>query len=106
MVKPKPFPCEHWSASRFMCWEQCPAEFYARYIAGAREPATEAMLFGTAVHRGLEAHYLGESAVAMFRHVWKASVARDLHGVADAKLTAVGLDLIERVIELDLQGIP
>ena len=24
---------EHWSASRFLCWEQCPAEFYARYIA-------------------------------------------------------------------------
>jgi hypothetical protein len=106
MVKRAKFPCEHWSASRFMLWERCPAEFYARYIAGAREPASEAMLFGSAVHRGLEAHYLGNSGEATFRQVWKASVAEELHGQADAKLTAVGLDLLERTIELGLQGVP
>lgn len=106
MVKPVRVPFEHWSASRFLCWEQCPAEFYARYIHGARETASEAMLFGSAVHSGLEAHYLGGSGTAEFRKAWKAAVTELLHGEADAKLTAVGLDLIERVVELDLQGIP
>lgn len=26
-MKPVRVPFEHWSASRFLCWEQCPAEF-------------------------------------------------------------------------------
>lgn len=104
--KVKSLGMPHWSASRFQSFEICAAEFYARYIHGAREPASEAMLFGSAVHSGLEAHYLGKSGTAAFRQVWKASVANDLQGQADAKLTAVGLDLIERVVELDLQGYP
>lgn len=100
------FPCEHWSASRFAMWERCPAEFYARYIRGAKEPPSEAMLFGSAVHQGLEAHYLGGSGVTAFRSVWKATVAGELHGEANVSLTAVGLDLIERVVDLGLHGIP
>jgi hypothetical protein len=105
-VKAAKFPCEHWSASRFALWERCPAEWYARYIAGAKESPTEAMLFGSAVHQGLEAHYLGGSAVAAFRQAWKTSVAGPLQGQADVNLTAVGLDLLDRTIELDLQGYP
>jgi RecB family exonuclease len=101
MKKPKPFPCEHWSASRFLCWEQCPAEFYARYIAGAKQEPTEAMLFGSAVHQGLEAHFKGGAAEPAFRAAWKS--AADSLGQVDPKLSSVGLDLLDRVVELDLQ---
>jgi len=89
-----------------MCWQQCPAEFYARYVAGHAEAPTEAMLFGSAIHLGLEAHFLGKDGEKVFRAAWKAAVQEPLSGAADPKLTGVGLTLLDGVFALGLSGTP
>lgn len=95
----------HWSATRFMLYEQCPLLFKERYIDGVGIVPTEAMSFGSAVHRGLEAHYQGTDGIRAFRAAWKA-LAKELGSPVDPSLTATGMTLIEHVIELDLKGIP
>jgi len=94
----------HWSASRFMLFDLCPASFKERYVDGVALEPTEAMRFGSAVHRGLEAHFQGEDGVRSFRADWKA--AREELGRADPGLTAMGLTLLEAVFELNLSGTP
>jgi hypothetical protein len=95
----------HWSATRFMTWEQCPGEFKARYIDAQPFDMTEAVAFGQAVHLGLEAHFNGQDGIRAFRAAWKAIVLEHLLDV-DPNLTRMGMDLIEQVLELDLHGIP
>lgn len=90
----------HWSASRFMTFELCPREFEKVYVLGERGEPSEAMLFGSAVHQGLEAHFNGADGVASFRGFWKA-VKDDR---ADPKLTGVGMDLIELVVQQGWSG--
>ena len=46
---------QHWSASRFMLFEQCPQAFKARYVDGEVSDPSLPMLFGSAVHLALEA---------------------------------------------------
>ena len=94
----------HWSATRFMTWEQCPGEFKARYVDGVAIEKTEAMLFGSAVHMGLEAHFHGDDGIRAFRAAWR-EFAREL-GDVDPGLTGKGMDLIEQVVDLGLSGIP
>src|SRR5580765_6971219 len=94
----------HWSASRFMLFDQCPVLFKERYIDGVAVVPTEAMSFGSAVHMGLEAHFNGQDGIRAFRAAWK-ELAREI-GQVDPNLTATGLTLIEQVIDLDLKGIP
>jgi len=94
----------HWSATRFMLYEQCPILFKERYIDGVALVPTEAMSFGSAVHRGLEAHFNGGDGIRAFRAAWK-ELGKEI-GRVDPNLTAMGLTLIEQVIELDLRGIP
>jgi hypothetical protein len=95
----------HWSASRFMLFEQCPILFKERYIDGVAIVPTEAMSFGSAVHMGLEAHFNGQDGIRAFRAAWKAYV-HEIGGRVDPNLTATGLTLIEQVIDLDLKGTP
>jgi hypothetical protein len=97
----------HWSASRFMTWDQCPGEFKARYVDGRPVVQTEAMAFGQAVHMGLEAHYRGEDGIRAYRAAWRQFIA-ELGGfdAVDPTLTGMGMDLMERVFELDLHGTP
>lgn len=94
----------HWSATRFMTFDQCPGEFKARYIDERPVVKTEPMLFGSAVHMGLEAHYRGDDAIRAFRAAWK-QFSLEL-GDVDPGLTGKGMDLIEQVVELGLSGIP
>jgi len=91
---------EHWSATRFMLWEQCPGLFKERYIDGKPLEVTEAMAFGSAVHQGLEEHYRGKDGGLAFRKAWKA------YGPDGSHLTATGLNLLDRVYELELDGTP
>jgi hypothetical protein len=99
----------HWSATRFMLFEQCPAEFRSRYVDGVAVEPTEAMLFGSAVHHGLESHFNGQDGEHAFRAAWKAEAQR-LHTLWGASvsptLTGMGLRLIEQVQALDLHGVP
>jgi hypothetical protein len=98
----------HWSASRFMVYEQCPAEFRARYVDGVAIESTEAMSFGQAVHMGLEAHYNGQDGERAFRAAWQVfqeQLVADGQQVKPA-LTGMGLLLLEQVVDLDLRGVP
>jgi hypothetical protein len=98
----------HWSATRFQLFEQCPILFKERYIDGIPIVPTEAMSFGSAVHRGLEAHYQGQDGIRTFRAYWK-EIAKELAATGyriDPSLTATGLTLLEQVFELELKGIP
>ena len=45
----------HWSASRFMLFEQCPQAYKERYVDGVVAAPSLAMLFGHSVHTALEA---------------------------------------------------
>jgi len=94
----------HWSATKFMTWDQCPGEFKARYVDDRPVELTEAMAFGQAVHMGLEAHYGGVDGIKAFRAAWR-EMQRNLNDV-DENLTRTGMDLLEQVFELDLSGIP
>lgn len=94
----------HWSATKFMVWEQCPGEFKARYVDGLGVEVTEAMAYGQAIHMGLEAHYRGDDGIRAFRAAWKA-FSMEL-GDVDQSLTATGLDLLEQVFDFGLEGTP
>ena len=94
----------HWSATKFMLWDQCPGEFKARYIDECPVQKSEAMLFGSAVHMGLEAHYRGDDGIRAFRAAWREFVLE--LGDVDQGLTRMGMDLIEQVQELQLEGTP
>ena len=94
----------HWSATKFMIWEQCPGEFKARYVDQHPMEVTEAMAFGQAVHSGLEAHYRGDDGIRAFRAAWR--VFQSQASTYDQTLTRMGMDLIEQVVELGLSGVP
>ena len=81
-----------------MLWDQCPGLFKDRYIDGIAMETTEAMAFGSAVHKGLEEHFRGGDGEYAFRQTWKA------YGPDGSHLTAMGLDLIDLVRELGLEG--
>jgi hypothetical protein len=94
----------HWSASRFMLWDQCPGAFKARYVDEQPFVMTEAVAFGSAVHLGLEAHFNDQDGARAFRAAWR-TMADELGGV-NPNLTGVGLTLIEQVVDLKLEGVP
>ncbi len=96
----------HWSATRFMLFDVCPAAFKERYIDGVALEPTEALCFGNAVHLGLESHYLGHDGEKAFRVAWKEMSTDSLHGIVQPQLTAMGLRLLEQVFALDLHGMP
>jgi hypothetical protein len=93
-----------WSPSKFVCFDQCPALFKERYIDRVPMPPTEALHFGTAVHKGLEAHFRAEDGELAFRRVWRQLVQQLDH--VDPGLSKIGLDLIEKVVDLGLSGEP
>jgi hypothetical protein len=96
----------HWSATRFMTFEQCPAEFKARYIDEQPFELTEALAFGKAIHVALEAYYQGRPDYELsFRREWKES-SIELGGLVHRRLVGTGLELLDKVIALDLKGIP
>jgi hypothetical protein len=51
---------DHWSASRFMLFEQCPRAYEDRYVHGIATEPSLAMLFGHTVHTALEALLQGQ----------------------------------------------
>lgn len=98
----------HWSATRFMLFDQCRSEFRSRYVDGVAIEPTEAMCFGKAVHMGLEAHYNGQDGERAFRSAWKAEsvTLAALGRVVQRGLTAMGLQLVNQVFDLGLKGTP
>lgn len=98
----------YWSPSRFTCWDQCPAEYYRRYVLGEPMEPNTPVWFGTAVHKGLESHFRGEDGELAFRRKWRE--CRTQLGAAGLAVSdtffEVGLTLIERTAALGLAGIP
>lgn len=96
------------SASQLATYAECPGLYRERYLERAPMTPNVPMWFGLAVHSGLEAHFRGADGDAAFRKVWKAKRTElEASGVhVPAQLLLRGLDLIERVADLDIQGIP
>lgn len=91
-----------------MLFDQCPMLYRERYVEEQPFELTEAVAFGQAMHQGLEAHYRGDDGELVFRKIWKdlGGVLRNAGVDVDRGLTATGLNLLEQVYELDLQGEP
>ncbi len=98
----------HWSATKFMLYDQCPGEFRSRYVDGVALEPSEALSFGKAMHMGLEAHYQGLDGEHAFRAAWKAesSLLADQSVRVTRSLTGMGLDLLDKVFALELHGTP
>jgi PD-(D/E)XK nuclease superfamily len=97
-----------WSPSKFVCWDTCPREFYLRYVQRVPMVPTEALHFGTAVHKGLEAHFQGGDGEVAFRRTWRTlsdELRQSGYDVA-SHLSRTGLELIEKVTALGLVGEP
>lgn len=98
----------YWSPSRFTCYEQCPAEYYQRYVLSMPIEPNTPMFFGTAVHKGLEAHFLGADGELAFRRSWRGLIP-DLRAagcVVPTALFETGLDLVDKVSALGIFGVP
>lgn len=96
------------SPSRLSCYDYCPGEFRKRYILKKDQPPTPERLFGTAVHKGLEAQFTGQDDELAFVREWGAA-KRELQQANQAfgsGLTERGLELLEMVRKLDLHGEP
>lgn len=89
-----------------MLFDQCPAIFRERYVEGVAIEQTEALCFGKAVHMGLEAHYNGQDGERAFRAAWKSFATVELGNRVHRDLTGTGIELLDKVIALDLKGVP
>lgn len=87
-----------------MCFDQCPSEYKSRYVDGVALELSEALVFGSSVHRALEAHYQGADAERAFLAAWRTE--SKLLPRVSPNLTGIGLDLLDKVIALDLRGVP
>lgn len=96
----------HWSATRFMLYETCPALFKERYVDGVALEPTVPLVFGKSFHQGLEEHFNGGDGERAFRLAWKLGAESELNCKPDLRLTAVGLELLHKVMALGLKGVP
>lgn len=96
------------SPSRLSCYEWCPAEYHRRYVLGIKDPASVEMVFGSAVHAGLEAYFQGTDDELAFLRSWRTLSAElpTLERTATSALSARGLELLAMVRNLDLHGTP
>lgn len=69
---------------------------------------TEALHFGSAVHKGLEAHYRGGDGELTFRRTWRMLSAElsERGVIVSPLLSKMGLDLVGKVVDLDISGEP
>lgn len=94
------------SPSQLSCYDWCPAAWKARYVDGILDPPTEAMLFGTAVHKGCEAHYRQEDGIGAFVANWTYQTGCLVAaGVpVNPRLEMLGVQLVKQVRALGLAG--
>lgn len=94
------------SPSQLGTYDWCPAAWKARYVDGITEPPTEAMLFGTAVHKGCEQHYRGEDGIGAFVSNWtyQAGCLTAAGVPVNPRLEMLGVRLVKQVRALGLAG--
>lgn len=105
---PGQHPPAYLSPSRLTCYQYCPAEFFKRYILKKDEPPTPERLFGTAVHKGLEAYFCGKDDELAFLREWRALkiTLRPDEQAFTGGLDRRGLEVLEMVRALELHGEP
>lgn len=96
------------SPSRLWAYDRCPQVYADRYILKLDQAPSFEREFGTAVHAGLEAHYRGVDYEMAFLIAWRlAQKTLKLAGATvPSWLTSRGLELIEMVRNLGLDGTP
>jgi len=101
------FP-SHLSPSQLTAYSLCPVLYYERYVLHIDPPPAPERLFGLAVHAGLEAQFRGEDDEQKFLKTWKqylATLDKTLYPLLPA-LRSRGLQILEMVRELHLDGVP
>lgn len=101
-------PPAYLSPSRLSTYDRCPKLFQERYVEKQPQPPHIERMFGTAVHKGLEAHFRGQDHELAFLIDWRQSTKEcQAAGIFVAPgYTTRGLELIDMVRELGLQGEP
>lgn len=99
-------PPAYLSPSRLSCYAYCPAEFHKRYILKQDDPPGVERMFGTSVHKGLEALFKDEDAELAFLRDWRAAkqTLQAAELVFGSGLDARGLEIIDMVSALGLTG--
>jgi hypothetical protein len=91
------------SPSRLSTYDRCPKLFHERYVLKLEDTPTMEMAFGTAIHRGIEAHYRGQDDEIAFLAEWRAARRKLSLG---NHLDDRGLELLDMVRSLNLAGQP
>lgn len=101
-------PNAYLSPSRLSCYEYCPAEFHKRYVLKRDQPPNVERMFGTAVHKGLEAQFSEQDDELAFLREWKRARVelQEAHQAISSGLITRGLELLAMVRRLGLQGEP
>lgn len=96
------------SPSRLAAYDRCPQIYRNRYVLKLVEPPSFEREFGTAVHKGLEAHYRGLDYEMAYLLSWRQAqkACKEASVLVPSWLTTRGLDLIEMVRSLGLDGTP
>lgn len=96
------------SPSRLNLYRECPALYKRRYIDLITDPPTIDMEYGQALHKGLEAHFLGEDPQLAFLRELKARCSTLISAGAEPAdwLVPQGLRLLEETIRLGFKGQP
>lgn len=63
----------HLSASSIQQYVRCPAAYYWQRVQKQPQPPSVPMLFGSGVHKGLEAYHLDEDAFRSFQMWWDSA---------------------------------
>tara|TARA_R110000772_G_scaffold510_3_gene1883 strand:- start:3436 stop:4107 length:672 start_codon:yes stop_codon:yes gene_type:complete len=82
-----------WSFSKIKSFEQCPKKFYHLKVAKSyKEPETEAMLYGTAVHLAAE-EYIRDGTALPAKYDYCKDVLDSLKGKAGEKICELEMGL-------------
>lgn len=105
---PSAHPNPHLSPSRLSTFDRCPELYRQRYVLKLPQGPSFERDFGTAVHRGIEAHYRGLDHEMAFLLVWRIAQkeCREANIAVPPWLTERGLELIEAACALGIKGEP
>jgi CRISPR/Cas system-associated exonuclease Cas4 (RecB family) len=86
-----------WSFSKIKSFEQCPKKFYHLKVAKSyKEPETEAMLYGTAVHLAAE-EYIRDGTPLPEKYAYCKDVLDALNNIEGEKLCELEMGLTENL---------
>jgi hypothetical protein len=100
---PGSYSYPHWSASRFMAWDQCPGVFADRYVRHSEFEPSEALAYGKAMHLALEDLYAGRPAERALRGHLRDQYAWWGQPIP-AGTVSTAIDLLAMVEHLGLKG--